>query len=208
MPRILAISAGLSQPSSTRMLTDRLLTATRQTLGHEEDEDSEKNTATHRSLELREYAHDITDHLLTGFANDRLRPVLDDVATAEGLILVSPTFTASYSGLLKSFLDVIDPEAMAGKPVLLGATGGTERHSLMLEYALRPVLSYLRAHPVATAVYAAGADWGNDTALDQRISRAADELATRMHQSPQQRATDPFTHPVPFEQLLHDARTA
>src|SRR5699024_8294106 len=202
MPRILTISAGLSQPSSTRLLADRLLTATRQALGHEGD------AATHQVLELREYAHDIPDHLLTGFANDRLRPVLDEVAAADGLILVSPTFTASYSGLLKSFLDVIDPEAMADNPVLLGATGGTERHSLVLEYALRPVLSYLRAHPVATAVYAAGADWGNDTALNQRISRAAEELVTRVHHSPQQRATDPFTHPVPFEQLLHDARTA
>ena len=199
MPRILAISAGLSQPSSTRLLTDRLLTATNQELGH---------AATHNVLELREYAHDITDRLLTGFANDRLRPVLDEVGTADGLILVSPTFTASYSGLFKSFLDVIDPETMADKPVLLGATGGTERHSLVLEYALRPVLSYLRAHTVATAVYAASADWGNDTELNQRISRAATELATRVHQSPQQRATDPFTDPVPFEQLLHDAGTA
>lgn len=194
MPEILAVSAGLSQPSSTRLLADRLVTATHQELGP---------TTGHDVVDLREYAHDITDHLLTGFANERLRPVLDRVGAADGLILVSPTFTASYSGLFKSFLDVLEPEVMADKPVLLGATGGTERHSLVLEYALRPVLSYLRAHPVATAVYAASADWGNDTDLQQRISRAANELATRVQQSPQQYAADPFTDPVPFEQLLH-----
>lgn len=194
MTRIVVISAGLSQPSSTRLLADRLAAATRGELGEE---------ATVEVVELREHAHDIADHLLTGFANQRLRPVLDQVATADGLVLVTPTFTASYSGLFKSFVDVVDPEAVRAKPVLLAATGGTERHSLVLEHALRPLLAYLQAQIVPTAVYAASGDWGNDTDLNQRITRAAGELAAAVRQRPERTAADPFTDPVPFEQLLH-----
>ncbi|MFD0775562.1 CE1759 family FMN reductase [Streptomonospora algeriensis] len=191
---ILAISAGLSQPSSTRLLADRLAAAARGELG---------DAAAIETVELRDYAHDITDHVLTGFANQRLRPVLDRLDAAAGLILVSPTFSASYSGLFKSFMDILDPESLQDKPVLLGATGGTERHSLMLEHALRPLLAYLRAPVVPTAVYAASADWGNDTDLNRRIARAAAELAAAVRGRPARQKTDAFTDPVPFEQLLH-----
>ncbi|MBA8824746.1 FMN reductase [Saccharopolyspora lacisalsi] len=198
MTRVLAISAGLSQPSTTRLLADRLVTATRGELGDETAVDV---------VELRDYAHDITDGLLTGFANQHLRPVLDQLHAADGLILVSPTFTASYSGLFKSFIDLVEPGSVQGKPVLLAATGGTERHSLVLEHALRPLLAYLRAQAVPTAVYAASADWGSDADLNQRITRAASELATAVRDQPQHERTDPFTDPVPFEQLLHETTT-
>lgn len=196
MTRILAVSAGLSQPSSTRLLTDRLVSATREELGA----DVEIET-----VELREYAHEIADGLLAGFPAGRLRTVLDQVAASDGLILVTPTFSASYSGLFKSFMDVVEPEAVQGKPVLVGATGGTERHSLVLEHALRPLLSYLRAVMVPTAVYAASADWGNDRDLGSRITRAAGEFATLLVRQPVTERPDEFADPVPFEQLLRDA---
>lgn len=196
MPRLIVISAGLSQPSSTRLLADRLAAATRSELDGE---------ATVEVVELRDYAHDITDHLLTGFANHRLRPVLDQLEAADGLILATPTFTASYSGLFKSFIDLVDSESLQSTPVVLAATGGTERHSLVLDHALRPVLTYLHAHVVPTGVYAATADWGNHSELDQRIARAASELAAAMQQRPKTERNDPFANPVPFEQLLHNA---
>lgn len=193
MSRVLVVSAGLSQPSSTRLLADRLAAATRTALaGGVEIE----------TVELRDHAHDITDHLLTGFANRRLQPVLDRVDAADGLILVTPTFTASYSGLFKSFVDVLPPESVEGKPVLVAATGGTERHSLVLEHALRPLLAYLRAVVVPTAVYAASSDWGNDAELDERITRAAAELAGELSRRPPRTRTDPFDDPVPFDELL------
>ena len=96
---------------------------------------------------------------------------------ADGLIAVSPIFSGSYSGLFKTFFDVLEPEVLAGKPVLIGATGGTARHSLALEYALRPLFSYLRTVVVPTAVYAAPEDWGSDAQLSDRVARAAGELA-------------------------------
>ncbi|MCA1227789.1 FMN reductase [Saccharopolyspora sp. 6M] len=198
MTRILAISAGLSQPSSTRLLADRLVAATRHELGEEAEVEV---------VELREHAHDITDNLLTGFPGTRLREVLERLAAADGLILVTPTFSASYSGLFKSFMDVVEPDALRGKPVLIATTGGTERHSLVLEHALRPLLAYLRAHIVPTGVYAAGSDWGGGTELGQRITRAARELVAAVRQRPERENTDPFANPVPFEELLRGGAT-
>jgi len=153
------VSAGLSQPSSTRLLADRLSAAavdSAVSLGVRLDV---------RVLELRDLAHDITNHMLTGFPPAALRDALDAVAGADALIAVTPVFNASYSGLFKSFFDVVDKDALADKPVLIAATGGTARHSLVLEHALRPMFSYLHAVTMPTSVFAASEDWGGDEAL-------------------------------------------
>ena len=91
---------------------------------------------------------------------------------------MTPIFSASYSGLFKLFFDVIERGGFAGKPVLIAATGGTARHSLALEHAVRPLFAYLNASTVPTAVYAATEDWGEgalaaDGRLVDRIDRAA-----------------------------------
>ncbi|WP_030761514.1 CE1759 family FMN reductase [Streptomyces sp. NRRL F-2664] len=163
--KIVVVSAGLSSPSSTRLLADRLAAATL------EHVDAETEV-----LELRDLATEIAQHFVTGFPSARLAAALDAVAAADGLIAVTPVFAASYSGLFKSFFDVIDKDALTGKPVLLGATGGTARHSLVTEHALRPLFTYLRALVLPTAVYAASEDWGQE-GLAQRIARAGGELA-------------------------------
>src|SRR5919206_1217326 len=170
------VSAGLSVPSSTRLLADRLTAATVAAL-RERGVD-----ATVEVVELREHARDLADHLVTGFPNGALRAAIDTVTGADGLIAVTPVFSASYSGLFKTFVDVLDKDALAGRPVLLGATAGTARHSLALEHAMRPLFAYLRALVVPTAVFAAPEDWagasdGAHRALDRRIQRAAREPA-------------------------------
>src|SRR5664279_6652709 len=176
---VAVVSAGLSQPSSTRLLGDQLAGAVR-TAGADRGDRVEVIT-----LELRELAHDITDNLLTGFPGVALQTALDAVSSADGLIAVTPVFSGSYSGLFKSFFDVLDREALVGTPVLLAATGGSARHSLVLEYALRPLFSYLKGDIVPTGVFAATADFGSDDAgrsLADRIDRAARELVD--HVSP------------------------
>ncbi|TXK39949.1 FMN reductase [Nonomuraea sp. C10] len=174
--KLVVVTAGLTQPSSTRLLADRLAQAAGERLG---------GAAETTVVELRDLAVDIANNFVTGFPNTRLRQAIDAVTGADGLIAVTPVFTASYSGLFKSFFDVIDPQALAGKPVLIGATGGTPRHSLVLEHAMRPLFAYLRAVVTPTAVYAASEDWGGgDDAftdgLSDRIARAASELADLM----------------------------
>ncbi|WP_435819521.1 CE1759 family FMN reductase [Micromonospora tulbaghiae] len=159
-----------------------------------------------RVVELREHAHDVVNHLLTGFAPAALRRTLDEVAAADGLIAVTPIFNASYNGLFKSFFDVVDRDALAGKPVLLGATGGTARHSLALEHAVRPMFTYLRAATLPTAVFAAPEDWAGDdgdSALRSRIRRAGAELAEQVDRRPPATGpADPFALTTDFADLL------
>ncbi|HEY8589314.1 MAG TPA: CE1759 family FMN reductase, partial [Naasia sp.] len=131
------ISAGLSKPSSTRMLADRLADATARRL--EETGDDVRVEV----VELRDLAHDITNNLLTGFPGAALADAIDTVTGADGLLAVTPIFSSSYSGLFKSFFDVLEPGAIADQPVLIGATGGSSRHSLALDYAIRPLFAYL-----------------------------------------------------------------
>ena len=177
--KLVAVSAGLSVPSSTRLLADRLAEAVRGTLA---ERDVEVQV---RVVELRELAVPIANHLVTGFPAPALGEAIEAVTEADGLIAVTPVFKASYSGLFKSFFDLIEPDALTGKPVLIAATGGTARHSLVLEHALRPLFAHLRALVVPTAVYAASEDWGGtgDTLTDTlpvRIGRAGGELAGLM----------------------------
>lgn len=169
MTSLVVVSSGLRSPSSTRLLADRLTeVAQRELIAPVEV----------TSIELRDHAHAITDALLTGFPADELRQALAVVQNADALIVITPTFQGSFAGLFKSFIDLIETGALRHKPVLLAATGGTERHSLVIEYALRPLFSYLGATTVPTGVYAATSDFGADTMMmEQRIERAASELA-------------------------------
>ncbi|TDQ49578.1 FMN reductase [Actinorugispora endophytica] len=194
------VSAGLGQPSSTRLLADRLAAATgRSLLG-------QGIQAAVDVVELRGHAHDLTNNLVSGVPTGNLRAAIDSVVDADALIAVTPIFTASYSGLFKMFFDVLEPESLAGKPVLIAATGGTPRHSLALEHALRPLFAYLRSVVVPTAVYAASEDWGtgggDGRALTERIDRAAGELAALLGGRDRQKPSDPYEDPTPFADLL------
>jgi FMN reductase len=198
---LVVVSAGLAQPSSTRLLADRLSAAVDR---HLRDGDIEPRLEV---IELREHAQDLTNNLLTGFPSPRLQAALDTVLAADGLIAVTPIFSASYSGLFKMFFDVVNRDGLAGKPVLAAATGGTARHSLAIDYAIRPLFAYLNAAVVATGVYAATEDWGGadlaaDGSLVERIDRAARELANAMVARSPQAPPDPFETPTPFEQVL------
>ena len=190
MTAIAVVTAGLSQPSSTRLLADQLAAATRQAVG----DDAEVTV-----IELRDIAVDVTNNMLTGFPSPKLSAAIETVTAADALIAVTPVFTASYSGLFKSFFDVLDKDSLVGKPVLIAATGGTERHSLVLDYQLRPMFAYLRAEVTPTGVYAASSDFGSPS-LHDRVRRAGAELADRA--TGVRTTSKPVDTFVPFEQLL------
>ena len=204
---LVIVSAGLSQPSTTRLLADRLAAAVERHLAEAGIEPGIE------VIELRDHAQDLTNNLLTGFPSPRLQAAIDSVLGADGLIAVTPIFSASYSGLFKVFFDVIEKDGLAGTPSLIAATGGTPRHSLAIEHAIRPLFAYLNAAVVATGVYAAADDWGQsgvaaDGSLVQRIDRAARELASAMVARPHQARPDPFGAPTPFEQVLRSEPTS
>ena len=205
MTSLVVVSAGLSNPSSTRLLADRLAAATANALGEVEV----------TQVELRELAHQVTDQLLTGFPSPELAAAERAVVGADGVIAVTPVLSASYSGLFKTFFDVLETAALDGKPVLVAATAGTARHSLVLEHAVRPLFAYLHAVVVPTGVFAATGDFAG-TDLDDRIGRAADELAALMRKHSELAAgvtkrrtvDDEFAAVTPFEQLLRRASVA
>lgn len=173
--RLVVVTAGLSRPSSTRLLADQIADATRAAVGAR-GEGLEVDV-----IELRELAVEMAQTLVSG---NRPTPGVvaahELVAAADGLVVVTPVCTASYSGLLKTFVDLLDPKAVDGLPVLVAATAGTPRHSLVLDHALRPLFTYLHAVVVPTGVFAATDDFGageGGSTLPARIHRAAAELA-------------------------------
>jgi len=189
------VSAGLSQPSSTRLLADRLAAAVVAAAGDD---------VLVEQVELRPLARDLADHLVTGFPPPALESALSAVTRADGLVAVTPVFSASYSGLFKTFFDVVEKDALTGMPTLLGATAGTARHSLVIDHAMRPLFAYLRAAVVPTGVFAATDDFGSaEHALAPRIERAAGELVAAWGGAPRAGSvveTEPEV--TPFEQLL------
>lgn len=188
--RIAVISSGLSNPSSTRMLADRLSAETAKAL-------LERGVHVKVDvIELRDLAHDITNNLLTGFAPPALEAAINTVVSSDGIIAVTPIFSTSYAGLFKSFIDVLDPDSLTGKPVLLGANAGTARHSLAIDYAIRPLFTYLHTEPVSTGVFAASSDWGANAdqvaPLSRRVERGARELAEAIARREPAKDQDPF----------------
>ncbi|QAY62671.1 NADPH-dependent FMN reductase [Xylanimonas allomyrinae] len=197
---LVTVSAGLSVPSSTRLLADRLTEATVEAL------ETAGHTVTVKAIELRGHAHAIVDAMLTGFPTGDLSAALDTLYAADGAIAVTPLFTTTYSGLFKSFVDILDKDALRGLPVLLGATGGTARHSLALDYSLRPLFTYLHADVLPMAVFAATDDWAGAgdqvNPLPARITRAGADLAARIAAREPATPADPFGSTPSFADLL------
>lgn len=211
--RLAVVTAGVRQPSTSRLLADQLAAAVRDELA---GLGGQLDTTV---IEVRDHAHEVVDNTLTGFPAPALKQALDTVAAADGLVAVSPVFNAAYSGLFKAFFDVLPEGALLDKPVLIGATGGTARHSLTLEHALRPMFAYLRAVVLPTAVFAGPEDWAGEKVGDQaadggdqvwalrgRISRAGRELAAEMHRREPVRVADPFALTTDFEQLRSSSK--
>lgn len=182
MTSVVVISAGMSEQSSTTRLGEAVVHHLLDLAGPDADLDIS-------TVELRPLARAIADAMTTGFASGALAEALDAVHAADAVIALTPTYQSSYSGLFKSFIDVFEEGTLAGKPVLIGATGGTPRHALVTEVALRPLFTYMHADPVPTAIYAATEDWGaqaddsdgqGGSSLRRRIRRAAGELLDRL----------------------------
>jgi len=170
--RILVVSAGLSNPSTSRLLAEQIGEAVRSQVG------ARGEAAEVEYVDLRDHAVQLAQALTTGgMPIPALDALKQKVTDADALVAVSPVFAASYSGLFKMFVDLLDPDALTGTPVLIAATAGTPRHSLVLDHAMRPLFSYLRAVVVPTGVFAATEDFGGGTDLTARVHRAAGELA-------------------------------
>jgi FMN reductase len=190
---LVVVSAGTSDPSSTRLLADRaaqrVTALARARGGH----------AVHtRVIDLRELAADITTALTSQLVTPKLRQAVDALGAADGVIAAAPVYKAGPSGLFTSFFQVLDNDLLIGKPVLLAATAGTARHALVVDDQMRSLFAYLRALPVPTSLFAAPEDWG-DEGLARRIDRAVFELVLLMESGFARQVRDESWHSYQHE---------
>jgi FMN reductase len=170
---VAVVSAGTSDPSSTRLLADR----TAQRAGAVAARHG--NTVTARVIDLRELAADVSAALVSQLVTPRLQEAITALGEADGIIAAAPVYKAGPSGLFTSFFHVLDNDLLIAKPVVLAATAGTARHALVADEQMRPLFAYLRTLTAPTSLFAAPEDWG-DPALNKRIDRAALELVLLM----------------------------
>jgi FMN reductase len=171
--RLVVVSAGTSDPSSTRLLADRTaerVTALSARRGH---------TVTVSVIDLREISADISSALVSQLVTPKLQQAVTALGEADGIIAAAPVYKAGPSGLFTSFFDVLDNDLLIAKPVVLAATAGTARHALVADEAMRPLFAYLRTMTAPTSLFAAPEDW-SDPALATRVDRAALELVLLM----------------------------
>jgi FMN reductase len=171
--RLVVVSAGTSDPSSTRLLADR--TAERATAIAA----GRGGAVTVSGIDLREISADISTALVSQLITPKLQQAVTALGAADGVIASTPVYKAGPSGLFTSFFDTLDNDLLIAKPVVLAATAGTARHALVADDQMRSMFAYMRALTVPTSVFAAPEDW-KDPALNERIARAAFELVLLM----------------------------
>lgn len=194
---LVVISAGVGTPSSSQLLADRLAQASQRVLA------TAGAPVEVRHIELRTLASDLAHHLTSHVPSPALADAYAAVGRAVGVIVVSPVFNASYSGLFKMFFDLLDEGAMHARPVLLAATGGTARHSLVIDTALLPLFHYLKAAIAPLGVFAATGDWGDPSGhLGKRIEAASRAFAELVVERPGTEVADEFDVDIDFTDLL------
>ncbi|WP_431311038.1 NAD(P)H-dependent oxidoreductase [Methylobacterium nigriterrae] len=169
LPRIVAFSGSSNRPSRTRSLVEAVAA----------------ELARHRRIDLRVY--DLVDAGPgIGVSTREALPLpaarlIEAIEGADALIVGTPVYKGSYAGLFKHVLDFVEPAALAGKPVVLTATGGGLRHALVVEHSLRPLFGFFAAHIAPTSVYAGPGEIEGSAILDpgvtERVAAAARELA-------------------------------
>jgi len=171
--RLVVVSAGTSDPSSTRLLADRIaqraiaLASNRQ------------HTVAVQVIELRELATEITTALVSQLTGPKLTKAIAALGEADGIVVSTPVYKAGPSGLFTSFFQILDNDLLIAKPVVLAATAGTARHALVVDEQLRSLFAYMRSTTMPTSVFASTEDW-SDPALNKRVDRAAVELVLLM----------------------------
>ena len=177
LPKLVAFSGNFTRPSRTRALAEATAAAVA------------------RRYPVSVAAYDLSD-LGPSFGSARsladldatASAVVEEIVTADVLLVGSPVYKGTYTGLFKHLFDLLDPTALAGKPVVLTATGGSERHALVIEHQLRPLFSFFATHTLPSGVFAVDRDFTDYVltveAIHKRIGLAVDELGAFLPRVP------------------------
>jgi len=181
--RVVVVNAGVSDPSSTKMLADRLA------LRVEANAQRDGRTVETLNLDLRELLPELGAALASGHLGPKFTKAVEALKSADGIIATAPVYKAGPSGLFSSFFQVLDNDLLIAKPVVLGATAGTARHALVVDGEMRSLFAFLRTMTAPTSVFASTEDW-QDSSLTKRIDRAARELVVLMESEVEAKITD------------------
>ena len=169
LPKVVGFSGNLTRPSKTRGFVELVARDIAVTYGLEAATYDIDDVGP--SLGSAKWARDL---------DTRAAAVVDAVTCADVLVVGSPTFKGSYTGLFKHFFDLLDPASLRGKPVVLTATGGGERHALVVEHQLRPLFGFFEALALPTAIYASDKDFSEGVlqseAILKRVRQAVDGI--------------------------------
>lgn len=180
-PTVVGFSGNFTRPSKTRGFVDQVV----------------KEIARRHGLAAS--THDILDvgpslgnAKWSRELDSKAKDVLDRVVGADVLVVGSPTYKGSYTGLFKHFFDLVDPTALRSKPVLLLATGGGDRHALTVEHQLRPLFGFFEALSLPTAVYASDRDFVDgilvSDSIKARVELALGDVEAALSRRPRARA--------------------
>ncbi|ABE49837.1 NADPH-dependent FMN reductase [Methylobacillus flagellatus] len=168
MARIVGISGSLSQPSRTRALVEEIAARA-----------SHQLHAPAEVIDIAGIAAVLGSTVSYGEFPPELSEAYEKVQAADLLVIASPVYKASYTGLLKHFFDLLDPKALVGKVAILGATGGSDQHAMILDYQLRTLVSFFSVYTAPTAIYARDSEFAHyqltSDAIRQRIAVAVDQ---------------------------------
>ncbi|WP_282275478.1 FMN reductase [Stenotrophomonas sp. PS02297] len=160
--RVVAVSGGLQRPSRAATLAEHL-----------SDLIAAKIPCQRHLIELGQLAPLLAGTVRRSQLPDTVERELAAVEQADVLVVATPVYRGSYTGLFKHFFDFIDQDALVDMPVLLAATGGSERHALMIDHQLRPLFSFFQARTLPLGVYATDRDFAGDSLRnDDLIQRA------------------------------------
>ena len=176
-PRIVGFSGNLGSPSRTRALVDLAVSRT-----------ASRFKCTAASYGIADLQPSLGQAQSVDDLDALPRAIFDAILTADALVVGTPVYKGSYTGLFKHVIDLIDPAALAGKPVLLTATGGGDRHALVIEHQLRPLLGFFEAASLPTSVYASAAEFRDgqpaSDALLARLDRAVEQFSPWLSRTP------------------------
>ena len=181
--KVVGVSGSLHEPSKTTVLVESIIEA----VGRRTAIDAEIITLTKLGPSLGGALQ--RDHL-----PDEVEDALLAIESADLLIAASPVYRASFTGLFKHLFDFVDQYALVGQPVLLAATGGGERHALILEHQLRPLFGFFQSLTLPLGVYASTTDFDGyvlrNGAAQQRIEQAVSRGLPLVEQAAKQRVSD------------------
>lgn len=166
---IVGFSGNISRPSSTRGFVESVTEALARKVGRQ-----------HVVFDIEDLGSSLAAARSVASLAPEARNVIQTIIEADALVIGSPTYKGSYTGLFKHVIDLLDPADLRGKPIVLTATGGGDRHSLVVEHQLRPLFAFFEAFVTPTAIYASGRDFIDgkaSPAILGRVSQAVTEAS-------------------------------